>query len=815
MSDGVIGPSAREGMRAHKSLQDERKQIHGQPDWLASEVAIRCECTIDNVMVQLGGRVDLIDNRIPVLTEIKTTLVPATEIPASQKALQWAQLYLYGYVYSQHSTTETISERTSEHTPEIKSESTPERTGMPDERVPGADQATQIELELVHVNIRAVTQSSEKRSVPLYDLYDYAHTALRCYVQWIVDVQASRERMMLSAGKMPFPFAQFRAGQRDMAAAVYRACRDKSELMCEAPTGIGKTVSSLFPAIKSMGEGQVQQVVYLTAKAAGRLSAEKAMQKLSASGLQTTMIQIRAKQATCFCSNGRCERDVDDTCPMTRGFFDRLPDARKELLARGIIENEELDEVAWAHQLCPFELVLQMLPWMHVVVADYNYVFDPLVRIAHYSSSRKDTLLLVDEAHNLIDRSRSMYSAKLSRSQCMQAANECRQAYPILARELESLCRQLLKLASNLSFSKSSELEKGDVQVLVDVPAALARAVSAACVELSEAIAGPDALSEVASDVWRELCRYSVIQDLYSEQHRCLVELSRDGQRREVLVKLYCLDAASELSATYRLYRSIVLFSATLRPGAFYQSTLGLGEDARYLQLSSPFDGQRCYRAVVDWIDTRYHQRQRSINTLVDLIYQCTDHRPGNYLVFFPSYAYLEQVHALFVDAYPQRATWVQSRGQSRHEQQRLLDDLETVGHRIGFAIQGGVFGEGIDYAGERLIGVLVVGTGLPAMGAQSELIATHYEDSGHNGYDFAYRYPGVTRVLQTAGRVIRDECDSGFVLLVDARFKQRFYRQLFPDDWHVAYPGNQSRLVDALDSFWHGIEQSDLLSRP
>ena len=606
--------------------------------------------------------------------------------------------------------------------------------------------------------------------------------------------------MALSAASLPFPFKHFRAGQHDMAAAIYRACRDKSELMCEAPTGIGKTVSSLFPAIKSLGEGKVRQLVYLTAKAAGRLSAEQAMHKLCGSGLQATMIQIRAKQPTCFCSNGRCERDVSGRCPMTLGFFDRLPQARDELLAKGVIDNDVLDEVAWAHQLCPFELVLQLLPWVQVVVADYNYVFDPLVRISHFSTSRKDTLLLVDEAHNLLDRSRSMYSAELNRSLCMQAANACRQAYPLAARELDALSRQLLTVADKAGFSRDADT---NVHVLNDAPSNLSRAVSETRVQLSEAMARQGVPSDVVSDVWKALCRYSVIYELYSKEHRCLVQQTREGQRRQVLVSLYCLDASSALASCYRLYRAAILFSATLRPAAFYQGTLGLREDTRYLQLSSPFDAQRCFRAVIDWIDTRYRQRQSSMKNLVDLIYCSTNYKRGNYLVFFPSYAYLEQVHALFVDTYPQRETWGQSRGQGREEQHRLLDELDTAGHRIGFAIQGGVFGEGIDYVGERLIGTLVIGTGLPAMGTQSELIAQHYRDSGHDGYDFAYRYPGFTRVLQTAGRVIRHESDAGFVLLVDARFKQSTYRLLFPDDWEVAYPQNQARLVNELENFW------------
>lgn len=376
----------------------------------------------------------------------------------------------------------------------------------------------------------------------------------------------------------------------------------------------------------------------------------------------------------------------------------------------------------------------------------------------------------------------------------MQAANENRRSHPLLARDLDSLSRLLLSVASHgveetqVSIEASSRLARGTVNVLEKMSAVMAQ---------------HNVLSEITSELWRVLCRYAVISELYSDQHRFIVLCPRNGRVRQVTVTLYCLDASSALTSSYRLFRSVVLFSATLRPGAFYRDTLGFADTTQYLQLRSPFPPDRCYRAVVDWIDTRYRHRQSSMAELVELIYQSTGHKPGNYLVFFPSYVYLEQVHTLFCTTHPDRTTWVQSRGQGRQEQQRLLDELDTVGHRVGFAIQGGIFGEGIDYIGERLIGTLVVGTGLPAMNQQTELIAQHYRESGRDGYDFAYRYPGFTRVLQTAGRVIRHESDTGFVLLVDSRFRQSVYRQLFPADWQVDFPDGQITLIDTLKSFW------------
>ncbi|MFK7995868.1 MAG: ATP-dependent DNA helicase [Granulosicoccus sp.] len=784
MPDAVVGPSAREGMQAHKKLQKERQLSAGHPDWLQAEVKVSCQCLVQNTLINLGGRIDLVDTRKPLLSEIKTTLVPSSALPESHRSLQWAQLYLYGYLFCQQSDQLGCAKTDG---PLLKPSG--ESFGQP-----SGEPSGELELELIHVNILDSTQSCETRNVTIGELADFAYTAMLCYVQWILKTQDWHQRMVSSTKNLAFPFEQFRQGQRDMAAAIYRASRDSTSLMCEAPTGIGKTISSLYPALKSMGESTIDQVVYLTAKVAGRQSAEQAIQKMNNNGLETTMIQIRAKEQTCFCSNGKCERDATGRCPMTLGFFDRLPQAREELLAHGIIDNVILDNVAWEYQLCPFELVQRLLPWVHVVVADYNYVFDPLVRLPHFSGGGRDTLLLIDEAHNLVDRSRSMYSAQLSRQHCMAAAHECRVLHPLLATELDRLSRSLLTTVD----------ETADIPcVSREAPMSLARGVSAVLSRMGETADGRTVLGDHASTLWKELCRYSVINDLFSDGHRCITQTQRVGRRREVIVSLYCVDASNALSGTHRLFKSSVIFSATLRPGPFYRDTLGLDLDTAYMQLPSPFDAARCFRGVVDWVDTRFRHRQASMAKLVSLIYETTVLKPGNYLVFLPSYAYLEQLHELFEQTYPNRNTWVQTRDQTRQERQTLFENLDTQGHRVGFAIQGGVFGEGIDYIGDRLIGTIIVGTGLPAMDTHSELIEEHNKQLGHNGYDFTYRYPGFTRVLQTAGRVIRDESDKGFVLLVDVRFKQATYRQLFPDDWKVDYPANQDALVYSLNSFW------------
>jgi len=808
MPAGVIGPTARDGIRTHRKIQRQvieaaelahsTQRVNDENSvsspakaqvidtGVKAEVSLSCCCVVDSMPVKLTGRIDILDKHKERLIEIKTTLVPAEKLPESQIAQQWAQLYLYGFIYLASTDNAEVSERDQTNELADVSEALDSRLG-------------DIELELLHVNIRADTTTSDVRSVSSDTVSAHATTALTLYVQWLRQITLRREKLKKSAESLPFPHRDFRQGQRDMAAAVFRAARDGQPLLCEAPTGIGKTISALFPASKILSGNDVVQIVYLTAKVAGRLSAVKSLSHLKDAGLQLNAIQIRAKQATCFCSIGRCERDEHGRCPMSLGFFDRLPDARHELLSTGVIDGAQLDEIAWQHQLCPFELALQMLPWMHVVIADYNYVFDPLVRLPHFSESRLDTVLLVDEAHNLVDRSRSMFSAELSRLQCHDEATACRQTHPLVSRSLERLVRALSEHVK--------EFEE-DETVSDSANAHLGRSVGKAVEAMVATMGDTPALSESYSELFRVLCRYVAITELFREHHRCITTLSKIGKRREINVSLFCLDASEALARQYRIFKSTIAFSATLRPVLFYRDTLGLPPETSKLMLSTPFDPERSFHAVVDWIDTRYKQRAHSMSALISLIKVVSDRKCGNYLVFLPSYAYLNLAFEAFTSEYPESVVWKQTAAQSKTEQQNLLEELDVPEHRIGFAILGGVFGEGIDYVGDKLIGVIVISTGLPGLGTQTQLIAEHYRRQGHDGYDFSYRYPGFTRVLQTAGRLIRSESDAGIVVFVDDRFKQPFYHSLYPGEWLIRNPHSELELSSAIGTFWETLPE-------
>lgn len=762
--DGVAGPSSAQGIAAHKRVQKELLESTAGDSNVEVEVALSCRSAVAGRDINFSGRLDWVDHSRPCLGEIKTTLVPPEHLPDSQKSLHWAQLYLYGYIFLQQSAADE-------------------------------QRAETLELCLLHTNIRANETHRETRKVGVNELYAYAERALGVYLAWIDRVDQCAQAMLSSARALSFPFENYRQGQRDMAAAVFRACRDGQSLVCEAPTGIGKTISSLYPAIRSMGEGQLEQIVYLTAKVAGRLSASRALMQLQRAGLVVNAIEIRSKQSSCFCANGRCERDENGRCPMAVGFYDRLPAARDELLSCHVAGADTVEDIAWQHQVCPFELMQQMLPWVHVVIADYNYVFDPLVRLPHFSVAARRTVLLIDEAHNLVDRSRQMFSARLSSKPCKNLAAACRQSSPLIA-------DRLLKLATEIGIVTSGGAQGGTEPD--GIRSRLLDKVSAALEPLFEALNKTQATSsEEAITVFRMLCRFLVIGELYGERHRCIFDADDAETGQGACLTLYCVDASAALATQYSAYRSVVLFSASLRPGTFFRDALGLPDETSLLQLHSPFDSSRAYLAVVGWIDTRYRQRESSLHSLVDLIASATSHKPGNYIVYFPSYGYLSQTHSLFSQKYPDIETWLQEREHGKTEQRQQLDRLGGAGHRVGFAIQGGVFGEGIDYIGDLLIGVVIVGTGLPAIDVASSMVFEHYQHQGRKGFDFTYRYPGFTRVLQTAGRLIRDESDRGIILLVDDRFQQMAYRRLYPSHWKLNWPKRADVLDGQIAEFW------------
>lgn len=749
ISAGPAGPSALQGQRAHQKLQA-RKTAQQQ-----SEVKLEASVERQGYSVRLGGRIDLLDEQSEPqqLIEIKSCLAPPDKLPQSQTDMHWAQLKLYGYC-------KLLNE------PDL----------------------TRLDLSLHWINIHSDELTEETQTHERAALEQFSLAALDRYLKLHDQVQQHRLKAIATAQALAFPFDNFRSGQREMAAAVYRCIRDKERLLSEAPTGIGKTISTLFPAIKALGEGHTQQIFYLTAKNSGRQAADDTLEHMRSQGLHLSSVQLSAKQQLCHCSNGSCERDEEGHCPLTLGFFDRLPAAREQLIQRMHIDSKALDEAAHQHQLCPFELSLQLIPWVDVVICDYNYVFDPLVRLSLITENARQITLLVDEAHNLIDRARSMYSADLSRRESRIAAKAA-DSSPALAKQFTALARALKRISHD---------QKTTV-ALDEPPLSISRAVAKAVQEFSVALEGKPLPAEL-SDWFKTLYRYTVIDELFGAHHRALMSCETDDQ----LLRLACLNATDRLAQSFKAFHSVVCFSATLSPPDVYRSNLGLADSSKQQRLASPFLPQQLACILCDDIDTRFAARERSTPALISVIAQLYQARPGNYLVFFPSYAYLRNVLEAFVVAHPDIATRAQARNSDPDERQAFRDTFSAAGRCVGFAILGGIYSEGVDFVGDSLLGAVIAGTGLSAVSTEQRLVQADYEQQGLDGFDHAFKYPGMTRVLQAAGRVIRSESDRGVIILADRRFRQMFYRELMPPLWNMQAVHNHADISTKLDLFWN-----------
>ncbi|NHN38073.1 ATP-dependent DNA helicase [Pseudomaricurvus alcaniphilus] len=839
-NEAPAGPTALAGLRGHQKLQARR-----DPDWLA-EYKVSSSLRLDNCEVTLGGRIDLFNPRhSPAqVEEIKTTLCRPQHLADNQRQLHWAQAKVYGYL--------ACLQLADVHLADLN---------LTDGGAGESEQ--QILLRVSWYDLLSDTVSSEERLVSMPELEQYTRDLLRLYIDWYRQVQQQRQQLAASARQLDFPFASYRPQQQQLARFVYRCMRDKDNLLLEAPTGSGKTMSVLFPAVKALGEDLLEQVVYLTAKGSCQQGAEAALQQLSAAGLQTSYLRLQAKQKTCPCQQpGNSCLDQEGRCSRTLGFYDRLPEARRQCLQRGFLDPSQLAAIAAEFELCPFALGLEMLPWCSLVVCDYNYAFDPLVKLAHFEQGGARRALLVDEVHNLPDRARAMYSATLSAAQCkrMAARLERHTGLQGAARQARKLGRALNALGSKTvvpdappktvlkaleelilalqdarqeppaSGSLSSlPASADDEQRSLLMPAASEQVsrsgqqfphvpsspvdVQPSLLDEQPALAGeqPSPLDSAADAQWsteladwsKQLYRYARVAELFSSEHRHLVQVLATDKFKDTESQLLCLDARNFLAAICARARSVSAFSATLQPLAFYADQLGL-EQEQQLQLPSSFAPQNQLLLIADYIDTRWHYRQQSVAPLVQLIAATSGAKAGNYLVFFPSYQYLQTVQEAFAARYPEVLLVVQGAAASEAARQEFVQAFMADDRpKVGFAVLGGIYAEAVDYAGEALSGAIVVSPGLPQPGAAQKLLQQYYDQRGLNGFGYAFQFPGFSRVQQAAGRVIRSASDRGVVILVDPRYRQPRYQRLFPAHWQPVPGSNLVLLEQALADFW------------
>ena len=601
---------------------------------------------------------------------------------------------------------------------------------------------------------------------------------IRQYEKWAKFQIEWRKARNASIKGIEFPFP-YRKGQRDLAVSVYRTILWKKKLFIQAPTGVGKTISTVFPAVKAVGEELGEKIFYLTAKTITRTVAEQAFETLREQNLKFKVITLTAKEKICFCEETSCN---PDDCPYAKGHFDRVNDAVYELLMQeDVMSREVLEAQARKHKVCPFEMALDVSTWVDGVICDYNYVFDPDARLRRFfaEGGAGGYLFLIDEAHNLVERGRQMYSAELCKEDFLAVKKLVKGEAPRFAKRLEACNKILLAMKKECeNYKVLDNISHFGIQ-LMNVLSETDRYLEE-CVDKE--------VRETVLDFYFQVRSFLNIYDGLDENYVVYTEYQENGR---FVLKLFCVNPAANLQKCLDKGNSAVFFSATLLPIQYYKRLLSTEKDNYAVYIDSSFDTKK--RLLMNGVDvsTRYAMRSREMyQRYATYIFRVVKAKKGNYLIFFPSYRFMEDVYQEFTQLLAsdeeEMELVIQQKHMDEEERENFLRAFEMGREKslIGFGVLGGIFSEGIDLTNEKLIGTLIIGTGLPQVCNEREILKSYFDQKGLYGFDYAYRYPGMNKVLQAAGRVIRTEDDRGVILLLDERFQREKGKEIFPKEW-------------------------------
>ena len=601
---------------------------------------------------------------------------------------------------------------------------------------------------------------------------------IRQYEKWAKFQIEWRKARNASIKGIEFPFP-YRKGQRELAVSVYRTILRKKKLFIQAPTGVGKTISTVFPAVKAVGEELGEKIFYLTAKTITRTVAEQAFETLREQNLKFKVITLTAKEKICFCEETSCN---PDDCPYAKGHFDRVNDAVYELLMQeDVMSREVLEAQARKHKVCPFEMALDVSTWVDGVICDYNYVFDPDARLRRFfaEGGAGGYLFLIDEAHNLVERGRQMYSAELCKEDFLAVKKLVKGEAPRFAKRLEACNKILLAMKKECeNYKVLDNISHFGIQ-LMNVLSETDRYLEE-CVDKE--------VRETVLDFYFQVRSFLNIYDGLDENYVVYTEYQENGR---FVLKLFCVNPAANLQKCLDKGNSAVFFSATLLPIQYYKRLLSTEKDNYAVYIDSLFDTKK--RLLMNGVDvsTRYTMRSREMYQRYAIyIFRVVKAKMGNYLIFFPSYRFMEDVYQEFTQLLAsdeeEMELVIQQKHMDEEERENFLRAFEMGREKslIGFGVLGGIFSEGIDLTNEKLIGTLIIGTGLPQVCNEREILKSYFDQKGLYGFDYAYRYPGMNKVLQAAGRVIRTEDDRGVILLLDERFQREKGKEIFPKEW-------------------------------
>lgn len=654
-----------------------------------------------------------------------------------------------------------------------------------------------IGIQMTYCNLETEQTKYFREEFSFEEIKKWFDDLMEEYGKWATFQCEMKNQRQASIKELDFPF-EYRPGQKKLVSDVYRTIMRQKLLFMQAPTGVGKTISTIFPAVKAVGEELADRIFYLTAKTITATVAKETFALLEKNGYRAKTIQITAKEKLCPCDEMDCN---PVTCPYAKGHFDRVNDAVFDLLHRcEMIERDDILSQADRYTVCPFELCLDTASWCDNIICDYNYVFDPNVYLKRFFQEgiKGDYIFLIDEAHNMVERSRQMYSAQIYKEDFLTVKRIMKEHSRSIEKALEK-CNKIL-------LGMKRECENYTVyDTFGNMVFSFMRLMTLLDEFLQKANEFPG--KKDVMDFYFELRNFLNIYDLVDEHYVMYSELEADGR---FMLKLFCVDPSLNIQKRLDKGKSAVFFSATFLPINYYKSLLSTKKDNYAIYADSTFDSKKRLLAMATDVSTRYTRRSRSeYERIAGSINAVVTQKTGNYMVFFPSYKMMNDVADIYREKYADETElMIQKNNMSEAEREEFLDRFSEESDRtlVAFGIMGGIFGEGIDLKNDRLIGAIVVGTGLPQISNERTILKDYYDAENGCGFDYAFRYPGINKVLQAAGRVIRTTEDTGVILLLDERFWQREYDLLYPREWSDRKPCNIANVGKLVADFWEQI---------
>lgn len=760
-----------QGSRIHRKIQKRMGSDY------RAEVPLKQQCPCDGFLLQVEGRADgiLTEAGQVVIDEIKGIMRDLEQV-REPVGVHLAQAKCYAYIYASQNELEEIG------------------------------------VQMTYCNLETEEIKRFRQQYRCEELEDWFQNLIRAYEKWAGFQISWRKERNESIRRTEFPFP-YRAGQRDLAGAVYRTILRRKKLFIQAPTGVGKTMAAVFPTVRAMGENLGEKIFYLTAKTITRTVAEQAFQTLRGQGLRFKTITLTAKEKICFCEETECNPDA---CPYAKGHYDRVNDAVFDLITNDCdLTRSVLEAQAEKYRVCPFEMALDVSVWVDAVICDYNYVFDPNAHLKRFFSegNKGGYLFLVDEAHNLVERGRKMYSAEIYKEDVLRIKRLVKAEDPKLAKRLEECNRQLLELKRECeSYTILNDVckftEESEGYQVVDSVSHVSLKLLNVFGELErylEECQDPAKREEIL-EFYFQIRNFLNIYEILDENYTVYTELERQGRFK---LKLLCVNPAANLQAYLEQGNSTIFFSATLLPIHYYKKLLSVEKEDYAVYAESSFPTENRLLLLASDVSTKYTMRGKQMyRRIAQYILQTIRAKRGNYMIFFPSYRFLEDVYEFFqieTEEEDDIECIIQTQYMGEEAREIFLETFEEEreGSLAGFCVMGGIFSEGIDLTKDRLIGAVIVGTGLPQVCNDREILRSYFDSRNLSGFDYSYLYPGMNKVLQSAGRVIRTEEDRGVILLLDERFLGRQYQDTFPREWRDIQRCRLEDLEEKLKNFW------------